>query len=136
MALSWYHIKDGTLCPGWDECDTYEHSMTPPKGNDIVDVVDELVDGRVDVYGEVTTCFVRHAQVWSGILGIEVQPWQVALCMMGYKLVRTGITPDYSDNSDDIDGYLDIFRTLMGDEMVHARDTEGYIARGGKGARA
>jgi hypothetical protein len=54
---------------------------------------------------------------------------------MGYKLGRTAITPDYSDNVDDIDGYEDIFRTLIGDEMIQARDTKAYIAGGGKGAR-
>lgn len=97
--------------------------------------VGELIDGRVDVYGDPVMGFTRHAQVWSGILGIEVQPWQVALCMLGYKLVRTGITPDYSDNSDDIEGYLDIFRQLMPD-MVQARDTAEYLAGGGQGARA
>jgi hypothetical protein len=97
--------------------------------------VGELIDGRVDVYGDPVAVFLRHAQVWSGILGVEVQPWQVALCMMGYKLVRTSVTPDYSDNSDDIDGYKDIFVTLIGDEMVQARDTKAYLAGGGKGAR-
>ena len=97
--------------------------------------VGELIDGRVNVYGDPVSGFVRHAQVWSGILGHEVQPWQVALCMLGYKLVRTGITPDYSDNSDDIEGYLDIFRQLMPD-MVQARDTAEYLAGGGIGARS
>lgn len=97
--------------------------------------VGELIDGRIDVYGDPVTGFIRHAQVWSGILGHEVQPWQVALCMIGYKLVRTGITPDYSDNSDDVDGYLDIFRQLIGEDMVHARDTAEYVAKGGQGAR-
>lgn len=99
------------------------------------DVVTELIDGRVDVYGDPVEVFTRHAQVWSGILGVEVQPWQVALCMMGYKMVRTAVTPDYSDNSDDIDGYKDIFVKLMPD-MVHARNTADYLAGGGKGARS
>lgn len=97
--------------------------------------VGELIDGRVDVYGDPVKVFTRHAQVWSGILGTEVQPWQVALCMMGYKLVRTSVTPDYSDNSDDIDGYKDIFTSLIGEDMVHARDTATYLAGGGQGAR-
>lgn len=97
--------------------------------------VGELIDGRVDVYGDPAVVFVRQAQIFSAILGVEVQPWQVALLMVGYKLVRTSVTPDYSDNSDDIDGYLDIFKTIIGDDMVHARDTKDYIAQGGAGAR-
>jgi len=98
--------------------------------------VGELIDGRVDVYGDPAVVFVRQAQIFSAILGVEVQPWQVALLMVGYKLVRTSVTPDYSDNSDDIDGYLDIFKTIIGDDMVHARDTKDYIAQGGAGARS
>lgn len=98
--------------------------------------VGELIDGRVNVYGDPAKVFIRQAQAWSGILGIEVQPWQVALCMLSYKLVRTAVTPDYSDNSDDIEGYLDIFRTIIGEDMVQARDTAAYLAGGGKGARS
>lgn len=140
-----FEHEDGSICKhGTDmaSCPNQTHwykgdgpTSWAAKGRDVSDTVDELIDGRVDVYGDPVMCFTRHAQVWSGILGIEVQPWQVALCMLGYKLVRTGITPDYSDNSDDIEGYLDIFRQLMPD-MVQARDTAEYLAGGGQGARA
>lgn len=109
------------------------HEQSPFE--EAMSIVAEVIDGRVDVYGDPALVFTRHAQIWSGILGHEVQPWQVALCMMGYKLGRTAITPDYSDNSDDIEGYLDIFRTLLGEDMIVARDTAAYIAGGGKGVR-
>lgn len=131
-----FWIHGGLESSGCDAlgCDCNRYYIAPAAeqrdGN-----VGELIDGRVNVYGDPIMGFTRHAQVWSGILGIEVQPWQVALCMLGYKLVRTGITPDYSDNSDDIEGYLDIFRQLMPD-MVQARDTAEYLAGGGQGARA
>lgn len=119
-----------------DERAAHESAVQHPTPfEEAMSLVEEVIDGRVDVYGDPAKVFVRHAQVWSGILGIEVQPWQVALCMIGYKLVRTGITPDYSDNSDDIEGYLDIFRQLMPD-MVQARDTAEYLTGGGQGARA
>jgi hypothetical protein len=117
------------LCDGPEGCP--EQSEVKRAGN-----VGELIDGRVDVYGDPAVVFVRQAQIFSAILGVEVQPWQVALLMVGYKLVRTSVTPDYSDNSDDIDGYLDIFKTIIGDDMVHARDTKDYIAQGGAGARS
>jgi hypothetical protein len=48
--------------------------------------------------------------------------------MAGMKLVRTDVTPDYSDNSDDVDGYMDIFRRLVGEDMVHARTPAEYWA--------
>jgi pyruvate-formate lyase-activating enzyme len=67
--------------------------------------------------------------VWSGILGHHVNAVDVPLCLMGMKLVRTQVTPDYSDNSDDIEGYLDIFRQLVGEDMVHARLTSEYLEK-------
>ena len=96
--------------------------------------LNELIDRRVEVYGEPVGCFVRIAQVWTGILGVTVQPYQVPLCMTGLKAVRSSITPDYSDNSDDIDGYLDIFRQLVGEDMIHARSVVDYLKQ--KDARA
>ena len=87
----------------------------------------EFIDRRSQVYGEPVECFTRIAQVWSGILGVEIQPWQVPLCMIGLKSVRTSLAPDYSDNSDDIDGYLDIFRRIIGKDMIEARSVSEYI---------
>lgn len=87
----------------------------------------ELITGRRAVYGDPEETFIRVAQVWTGILGHEVQPWEVPLLMEGYKIVRTQICPDYSDNSDDIDGYNDIFKLLIGEDMIHARSVEEYL---------
>lgn len=94
-------------------------------------VTEEVVDGRRGVYGDVVENFTNTAMIWSGILGVEIQPWQVPLCMIGLKLQRTGVSPDYSDNSDDIDGYLAIFRELLGDDMVHARSVAEYLEKKG-----
>lgn len=90
--------------------------------------VGEVIDTRVQVYGDPVVTFVQIAQVWSGILGVEVQPTSVPLCLIGMKLVRTVQAPDYSDNSDDVEGYLDIFRQIVGDDMIHARSVAEYIA--------
>jgi hypothetical protein len=35
----------------------------------------------------------RIAKIWSVILGIEVEPYQVALCMAGLKLARLAYNP-------------------------------------------
>jgi len=93
------------------------------------DTVAEVIDQRVQVYGDPIDSFARIAQVWSGILGCEVQPAQVPLCLIGMKAVRASVTPDYSDNSDDIEGYLDIFRTVVGPDMIHARSVTDYVAK-------
>ena len=91
-------------------------------------VSEELIDGRRSVYGEPTDTFVRMAQMISGLLGHEVQPWQVPLIMVITKMVRTNQCPTYSDNSDDIDGYMVIFRELIGDDMIKARTVDEYLA--------
>lgn len=91
------------------------------------DTVGEVVDGRRGVYGEPTDTFARMAQMISGLLGHEVQPWQVPLILIITKMVRTNQCPTYSDNSDDIEGYLAIFRELIGEDMVHARSVDEYL---------
>ena len=106
--------------PIWDGLATI-----PP----LASVTSEVVDGRVSVYGDPVEGFARIALVWSGILGVEVQPAQVPLMMLGMKAVRASVTPDYSDNSDDIEGYLDIFRKVVGEDMVHARSVSEYLAK-------
>jgi hypothetical protein len=92
-------------------------------------VVAEVIDERIKVYGDPKVTFPQIAQVWSGILGYEVKATDVPLLLIGMKLVRTTQAPDYSDNSDDVEGYLDIFRKLVGDDMVKARSVDDYVAR-------
>lgn len=89
--------------------------------------MNELVDGRQSVYGDPVQGHIRIAQVWSGILGTEVAPEQVPLMMAGLKLVRASENPTYSDNSDDVDGYMDIFRRVVGGRMVRATSVEGFL---------
>lgn len=102
-----------------------------PTGEQLL--TEELIDRRNAVYGDPEDIFPRVAQVWSGIIGYRVAAVDVALCMIGYKAVRSAICPTYSDNSDDIAGYLDIFRTLVGPDMVPARSVAEYLAKVGAG---
>lgn len=95
----------------------------------------KLVETRSSVYGDPVDSFVRIAQVWSGIIGHDIHAYEVPLMMSGLKLVRTDITPGYSDNSDDIDGYLEIFRIIMGPDLVHARSVSEYLELLDQGAR-
>lgn len=92
-----------------------------------IDLQEELIEGRRSVYGQPRDTFPRIAQVWSGIVGHEITPEMVPLMMIGHKLVRAVIAPDYSDNSDDVDGYLAIFRELVGPDMINARSVEEYL---------
>lgn len=93
------------------------------------DTTKEVVDQRVSVYGDPVDSFTRIAQVWSAILDTPIAAWQVPLLMAGLKMVRTAETPDYSDNSDDIEGYLDIFRKIIGSDMVQARSVTEYLEK-------
>ena len=95
----------------------------------VSEVVNEVIDGRRGVYGEPTDTYPRIAQMISGLLGLEIEAWQVPLIMMCTKLVRTAECPEYSDNSDDIEGYLALFRELVGDNMVHARSVTEYLMK-------
>ena len=49
--------------------------------------------------------FGRTAQIWSVILGMEVTPEQVGLCMVGVKLAREAYVHK-EDNLVDAAGYL------------------------------
>ena len=65
----------------------------------------------------------------AAILGHTINATDVPLCLIGLKLIRTVEAPDYSDNSDDIEGYLDIFRKIVGDDMIHARSVKEYLEK-------
>ena len=90
-------------------------------------LIDELIEQRKQVYGEPVETFARVAQMWTGLIGHEIQPCEVPLMMAAYKMLRTQVCPEYSDNSDDIDGYMDIFRTVVGTDMIKARSVEEFI---------
>ena len=92
----------------------------------------EIVPARVGVYGSVTETYPRIAAMMSAVLDHEVKAWEVPLLLICLKMVRTAEAPDYSDNSDDIEGYLAIFRELVGTDMVHARSVGEYLVRKGQ----
>lgn len=91
--------------------------------------VGELIDRRVQVYGDPITGFADIAAMWSVYLDHTVQAYEVPIMMMLMKVVRSKTSPDYSDHSDDIEGYLDIFRKIIGDDMILARSVTEYIEK-------
>jgi len=50
--------------------------------------IETVAGPRASDYGDMTASFSRIAAIWSAILGTEVSPRQVALCMAGLKLSR------------------------------------------------
>lgn len=77
-----------------------------------LEIANSLVSGdRNDDYGHPFHDFSRTAKMWSAILGVEVTPDKVPLCMIAVKISREVNRPK-ADNVIDICGYA---RTL---EMV------------------
>lgn len=79
----------------------------------ILQTAEQLVGGdRGTDYGHPFLDFSVTSKIWSAILGCEVSPEQVALCMIGVKISR--LCNAYKEDSVvDIAGYA---RTL---QMVH-----------------
>lgn len=67
---------------------------------------------RQDDYGHPIHDFARTGAMWSAVLGIEVTPQQVGLCMLLVKVSRE-VNKHKRDNLVDLAGYA---RTI---EMVH-----------------
>lgn len=71
----------------------------------VLQEADKLVNGdRQDDYGHPWHDFSRTAQMWAAILGCEVSPEQVGLCMMAVKISRQCNRPK-TDNLVDAAGY-------------------------------
>ena len=72
----------------------------------------ELLAERGAIYGDAVDTHARIAQVWGAILGRTVSAHQVALCMIGLKLVRADCDPTHTDSHDDIQGYAEIAKQI------------------------
>ena len=59
-------------------------------------------------WGDPVYTHERIARVWSGILNFQVSAHDVALCMVGLKLVRAAVSPAEPDSYTDAKGYADI----------------------------
>jgi hypothetical protein len=71
-----------------------------------------IVNGpRRKTYGHPYNNFKNTADLWSPILGIEVTPEQVALCMVQLKIARELHVPT-RDNLVDAIGYLLTYTSL------------------------
>lgn len=73
---------------------------------DVLEEANKIIlgDRRTD-YGPPTESFTTIARLWSTILGTDVQPYQVALCMIQLKVVRAMNNCEHEDSWVDIAGY-------------------------------
>lgn len=71
----------------------------------VLEEAQKIVDGpRAQEYGSVRSSFIRIATLWSAIIGVEVTPSMVGLCMIASKLSRERNLKK-RDNLVDIAGY-------------------------------
>lgn len=76
------------------------------KRRELLNIAADLIDGdRAKNYGDAKDNFVRIAKTWEVVLGHEVTPEQVALCMIGVKLARLANSSEHEDSWIDIAGY-------------------------------
>ena len=82
----------------------------------ILQEADKITDGdREKCYGSPLHDFTRVAKLWSVILGAEVKPEHVALCMIQIKISRE-INKHKRDNLVDIAGYARVLEKLLDEE--------------------
>ena len=88
------------------------------KRHEILMEADRLTSGdRNKNYGDPYVNHDRIARIWSVVLGHEVSPAQVALCMVGVKLARLVETPDHLDSFVDGAAYM-----ALAGEIVNKHD--------------
>jgi hypothetical protein len=72
----------------------------------ILDAAHDLINGdRAVAYGDAYEMHRRIASGWSEIVGVDVTPAQVALCMAWLKISRLVETPDHLDSFVDLVAY-------------------------------
>ena len=76
------------------------------KKEEVLDTAKSLVCGdRAAAYGSAKENFARIARMWEPIIGKEITPEQVAMCMVQVKITRLIQTRDHADSWVDIAGY-------------------------------
>ena len=65
---------------------------------------------RGHTYGDPHTDMSRIAALWSVLLGVEILPTQVPMCMIAVKLSRLVNSPDHGDSTVDIAGYAAVLK--------------------------
>ena len=71
-----------------------------------------VVEHRECIYGPPQQLFRHIARRWSLVLGMDVTPAQVALCLIDLKLARLTCDPSHLDSIVDVAGYAAILREV------------------------
>ena len=77
--------------------------------DEILTSAGNLINGERDAtYGEPLINHQRIAVLWQVVLGTEISPAEVAICMALVKIARLVQTPDHEDSYIDLVGYAAI----------------------------
>jgi len=71
-----------------------------------------VIEHRERIYGPPAESFTAVATRWSLVLGIDVSPAQVALCLIDLKLARLSHDPSHLDSIVDVAGYAACLREV------------------------
>lgn len=70
----------------------------------------DVVTQRGITYGSARKNMQRTADLWAPILGAQVTPVQVALCLIALKMARLVESPTHADSALDIAGYAAVLK--------------------------
>lgn len=80
----------------------------------ILDEAAKIIYGdREKTYGDPALNLKRIALIWKAILGIDITPDQVCLCMTGVKLARLANDPLHHDSQVDTCGYMALLERIQ-----------------------
>ena len=115
------YVETDKYCDVWF-ADQYEvvpslGDTSPSVKRAILERAIELITGdREEDYGEAHKNFSDIAALWSIVLGVDVQPWQVAAGMSQLTLARAIKTSTHADSWVDMAGYVGLAAELaLGD---------------------
>lgn len=72
-----------------------------------------VIEDRQGRYGDPELLFELIAKRWSLVLGIQVSPSQVSLCLIDLKLARLAANPGHLDSIVDVAGYAALLGELQ-----------------------
>ena len=92
--------------------------MTIDRYSEAIESVADILEARNKNYGAPYSNHVDIAQIWSVLLGKDIGPEQVAMCMVAVKLSRLIHEPTHDDSWADIIGYGGIGRGIADIEKM------------------